>query len=536
MLAFFCAFAAAEEEPAAAAEEVVYTPPATVEGAQFYEPFLEFPGRWVVSKDAEFTGKWKHESFMHDALKGDKGLVVGDPAQRHAVSTTFKALDPKGSGFVVQYELQLKNGLECGGAYLKLLTASEELSLDGFHASTPYTIMFGPDKCGDTNKVHFILRHKSPITGEWEEKHLTTPPVPNVSDKQTHLYTAIVGTDNSVKILVDNEEKKTASLLSDTDFKPPVNPPKEIDDPEDKKPEDWIDEAKIDDPASSKPDDWDEDAPAMIADPKASKPEAWLDDAPLKVPDPTSEKPSDWDEDEDGEWEAPIVDNPDCKAAGCGEWKAPQISNPDYKGKWFAPRIDNPAYIGVWKPAQIANPNFFEDKEPHAMAPIGGIGIELWTMQSGILFDNILVSTDPTVAASLAAGTFVKRKALEAEAKKSESRGAVPKGEGFVGKVQEYGTRALYFVQDNAIAVGLAFCLGLLPLLLYCCWPSKSDDDDDEPTMPPEEEPVGEEEPEPEAEAVEDITEETEKKEDEKKAEKPSPSKGGAKKRTPKAS
>ena len=49
--------------------------------------------------------------------------------------------------------------------------------------------------------------------------------------------------------------------------------------------------------------------------------------------------------------------------------------------QWFAPRIDNPAYIGVWKPAQIANPNFFEDKEPHAMAPIGGIGIELWTMQ-----------------------------------------------------------------------------------------------------------------------------------------------------------
>ena len=50
------------------------------------------------------------QTFTHDVLKGDKGLVVGDPAKRHAVSTTFKALDPKGSGFVVQYELQLKNG------------------------------------------------------------------------------------------------------------------------------------------------------------------------------------------------------------------------------------------------------------------------------------------------------------------------------------------------------------------------------------------------------------------------------------------
>ena len=39
---------------------------------------------------------------------------------------------------------------------------------------------------------------------------------------------------------------------------PSVNPPKEIDDPDDKKPEDWVDEAKIDDPEATKPDDWDE--------------------------------------------------------------------------------------------------------------------------------------------------------------------------------------------------------------------------------------------------------------------------------------
>ena len=43
-------------------------------------------------------------------------------------------------------------------------------SVCSFKADTPYTIMFGPDKCGETNKVHFILRHKSPVTGEWEEK------------------------------------------------------------------------------------------------------------------------------------------------------------------------------------------------------------------------------------------------------------------------------------------------------------------------------------------------------------------------------
>jgi len=191
-------------------EEDLYTPPATVEGAQFYEPFVDgWDSRWVVSKDAEFTGKWNHVTFEPDALKGDKGLEVGNAAQRHAVSTTFSsALDPKGSGLVVQYELQLKEGLTCGGAYLKLLSASKKLSLEGFKASTPYTIMFGPDKCGDTNKIHFIIRHKNRKTGQYEEKHLASPLTPNTNDKKSHLYTAIIGTDESVKILVDNELKK----------------------------------------------------------------------------------------------------------------------------------------------------------------------------------------------------------------------------------------------------------------------------------------------------------------------------------------
>jgi len=314
-----------------------------------------------------------------------------------------------------------------------------------------------------------------------------------------------------VTILVDNEEKKSVSLLSASDFSPPINPPKEIDDPADTKPSDWVDESKMDDPVATKPADWDEDAPKQIEDPKAAKLDGWLDDAPLKVPDPSVEQPSDWDEDEDGEWEAPLIDNPDCKAAGCGRWNPPKIANPDYKGKWFAPKVDNPHYVGVWKPKQIANPNYFEDNEPHAMAPIGGIGIELWTMQNGILFDNILVSTDPSVAESLAAGTFVKRKEAEKASKRAAAR-EVPKGEGFFGKIRENGTKLGYFVLDNILKIMLTLCLGLVPVLLYCCWPSKTDhyasvgddddDDDDDGVVGMEEE----EEEEREEEAIQDVT------------------------------
>ena len=40
------------------------------------------------------------------------------------------------------------------------------------------------------------------------------------------------------------------------------------------------------------------------------------------IPDPDAEKPEDWDEEMDGDWEAPLIDNPECKAApGCGTWK-----------------------------------------------------------------------------------------------------------------------------------------------------------------------------------------------------------------------
>ena len=225
-------------------DAATYAPPETADGAFFFEPFIGGWSRWRVSTDAEFNGEWKHEEY--GSVEGDHGLVVGSAARRHAISTIFDTpFVPEGKGLVVQYELLTKNALQCGGAYLKLLSASEELSADGFKAETGYTIMFGPDKCGNTNKVHFILRHKSPLTGEFEEKHLTSPPLPRLSEKSSHLYTAIVHANNSVAILIDGKVVKSASLLSSEDFAPPVNPPKMIDDPEDLKPDDWIDDPKV---------------------------------------------------------------------------------------------------------------------------------------------------------------------------------------------------------------------------------------------------------------------------------------------------
>lgn len=73
--------------------------------------------------------------------------------------------------------------------------------------------------------MHFIFRHQSPVTGEWEEKHLQGPPTPAINDA-TILYTLIVNPDQTYEILIDDESKSKGSLLEN--FEPAVNPPTEI--------------------------------------------------------------------------------------------------------------------------------------------------------------------------------------------------------------------------------------------------------------------------------------------------------------------
>lgn len=49
--------------------------------------------------------------------------------------------------------MRFQNGQDCGGAYIKLLTEDPNLDLSQMHDRVPYTIMFGPDKCGTDSKV-----------------------------------------------------------------------------------------------------------------------------------------------------------------------------------------------------------------------------------------------------------------------------------------------------------------------------------------------------------------------------------------------
>ncbi|KAF3945607.1 hypothetical protein CMV_028034, partial [Castanea mollissima] len=139
---------------------------------------------------------------------------------------------------------------------------------------------------------------------------------------------------------------------------------------------------------------------------------------------PDAAKPEDWDDEEDGEFEAPKIDNPKCESApGCGEWKKPMKSNPAYKGKWYPPLIDNPNYKGIWKPQEIPNPDYFELERPD-FEPVAAIGIEIWTMQDGILFDNFLIAKDEKTAESYRETTWKPKFEVEKEKQKAEDLAA----------------------------------------------------------------------------------------------------------------
>ncbi|KAI9806875.1 MAG: hypothetical protein M1833_002533 [Piccolia ochrophora] len=396
--------------------------------APFFEQFTDgWDARWSPShakkekdkttdkadEEWAYVGTWEaEEPHVYKGIEGDKGLVVKNPAAHHAISAKFpKKIDNKGKTLVVQYEVKLQKGLECGGAYLKLLKDTKALHAEEFSNASPYVIMFGPDKCGATNKVHFIFKHKNPKTGEYEEKHLKTPPMARII-KTTALYTLIVKPDQTFQIKIDGDIVKNGTLFEE--FTPAVNPEKEIDDPKDKKPEDWVEQSRIPDPEATKPEDWDEDAPFEIVDEEATKPDDWLDEEPSTIPDPEAEKPEDWDDEEDGDWIAPTVPNSKCdEVSGCGKWEPPMKKNPEYKGKWSAPYVENPAYKGPWAPRKIANPNYFEDKKPANFEPMGAIGFEIWTMQNDILFDNIYVGHSIEEAEKIKAETYDIKKAVE---------------------------------------------------------------------------------------------------------------------------
>merc|ERR1712066_854692 len=111
----------------------------------------------------------------------------------------------------------------------------------------------------------------------------------------------------------------------------------------------------------------------------------------------------DWDDEEDGEWEAPMKDNP------------------AYKGEWTGKRISNPAYKGMWEAKKIANPEYEDDDKVYKFDDFGFLGFDLWQVKGGTIFDNIIL-TDDVAEADKFAKTWKALSEVEAAAKKEEDK------------------------------------------------------------------------------------------------------------------
>ena len=83
----------------------------------------------------------------------DGHAQVPEKARHYGIATALPETTDPSQGLVLQYDLKLADGLTCGGAYLKFLTADADIKFEELKDDSAYTVMFGPDKCGSTNKV-----------------------------------------------------------------------------------------------------------------------------------------------------------------------------------------------------------------------------------------------------------------------------------------------------------------------------------------------------------------------------------------------
>jgi len=326
-----------------------YLPSIALGKVYFLEKFdADWDKRWVLSEhDKARQGSFELATgkFFLDEAK-NKGLMTMDDSRLYGVSANFEEFSNADKTLIIQYQVKYEKDIDCGGGYIKVGPKIEDQT--SFKGETKYNIMFGPDKCGYDKRTHLIFS----LSPELTKNVLKTKQIDYKQTKQkSHLYRLTLNPDNTVMVEIDGKEEYKGNLKEDWE----MLEKKEINDPDDKKPDDWVDEEMIADPESKKPDDWVEEK---------------------RIPDPDAKKPEDWDEKADGEWEPPMKDNP------------------DYKGEWTPGKIKNPAFKGKWKPRIIPNPNFVDNNELYKYEKFGFVGIDLWQVTAGAIFDNILITDD----------------------------------------------------------------------------------------------------------------------------------------------
>lgn len=321
----------------------------------------DWESRWVKSEWRKAEGL--HGDFVLSAgsyfidENESKGLLTTEDSKFYDVSASFEKFSNENKTIIIQFQIKYEKLIECGGGYIKV----GPTMADGgkmFGHPTKYNIMFGPDACGYTKRTQLVFHHKG-VNVLKKHDMVYKQKIPKVS----HLYRMILNPNNTAKVEIDEEEAYYGNIKEDWE----LLDAKEIPNPASIKPEDWIEESFIDDPLDPKPADWVDEENARIRNPKSVKPE-------------------EWDDEEDGEWLAPI------------------ITHPDFKGTWKAhSRVKNPVFKGYWEQEMIPNPEFHDEPDPYKYDDFGYVGIDLWQIEAGTLFDNIIITDNVAEADVFAA-------------------------------------------------------------------------------------------------------------------------------------
>lgn len=305
---------------------------------------------WVYSRHRPTKGQGKMGTFRlssgayYGNQRAQRGIQTVDDGAYYQITSKFKQpFNTSGKDFILQYTIRFENGYECSGGYIKLLNSSAQPIR--FSEGSPYSLMFGPDVCKpNTHKLMFIINRNETTRDNHQY-------IDSFSDELTHAYTLIIFANRSYEIRLDGKKEHAGDL--DTDFE--LGGTSMIPDPDDTMPEDWDNRKMIPDPDDHKPSDW--------------------DDRQI-IPDLTAQQPAEWRESVHGKWTPPL------------------IQNPNYRGIWKQKMIENPNYNGEWVPKMIKNPNSLSDPGFGVFQDLSYVGIEVFQITAGSIFDNILITDD----------------------------------------------------------------------------------------------------------------------------------------------
>ncbi|CAK9293995.1 unnamed protein product [Gordionus sp. m RMFG-2023] len=341
--------------------------------SETFENLVEYNAKWVKSqsfklidgKKYKYDGVWGLENAIKNGHVEDNGLLMKVRSKHYAISTPlFQPFQFDIYPFMLQYEVKFQKLVKCSGAYVKLISRRPDLNLLLFNASTPYTLMFGPDLCGNDPKLHFVIGYRDPLNGIWEERHCkrsahslisyfpttghdSESPASTSNSTLTRLFTLILKPDSTFMLKIDNKVVNSGHLSRD--FHSAFSSTEKV-------------KKKVDPPPFYYCLRSDADNPKYI----------WFFESPFRLP-------------------------PVCDFLPTTHSKLSQKS------------------LKIKQSSASKNASFHRDLNPfQSLETISAIGLELWSMDEGILFDNFIITAEKRVLEKWTDDTFyVKRRREE---------------------------------------------------------------------------------------------------------------------------